>query len=351
MQHLVTYGIDKQTDELRYIKDVDRGLACNCKCPYCSGDLVAYQGQKIKHHFKHRSGADCKGAFESQLHLLSKEIIEENKVLMLPEYQGRYFVVYPPYKQTFTEVVKECPQDDLQPDCLCKYQDEQGNEQTLWVEIYYSHAVDEVKAQKIRERKLSCVEIDVSRLFKDKDIVDKDILTDFLLNHSDCRHWINNPYGDRLFIKANEVRQQESIIPFLKEYSVDATLIESFKLLMFQMFVPLDFQLKRKDCAVLCEYVKEHQANYSLLDPIPLRIYVSALQILLCNLIVKGRLSYNRLWSKEKQLYQCCADRNVLQQKIHYWTTVVLRNDMSQPLSPRRTIVSRPRRYGGGRIF
>ena len=142
-QQKLTYGIDKITGKLRYIKDVESGLACKCICPNCRGELVAHKGEERCHHFKHYSVAECKGAFESQLHLLSKEIIEEHKVLMLPQYNGRYSVVYPPKRQSLTEVIKECSQIDLKPDCLCKYIDEQGNEQMLWVEIYYSHAVDE----------------------------------------------------------------------------------------------------------------------------------------------------------------------------------------------------------------
>lgn len=151
MQHLITYAKDKSTGETRNIKDVVSGLACNCVCGNCGGDLEACKGKIRQHHFRHYSVAECKGAWESQLHLLSKAIIEEHKSIMLPPYQGKY-IGYPSKVQKFDNVVPEATQDDLQPDCLCKYTMPDGEERELWIEILNTHAVDEEKAQKIKER-------------------------------------------------------------------------------------------------------------------------------------------------------------------------------------------------------
>ena len=305
-QHLVTYGRDRTTGYLRYIEDVDKGVACHCVCLKCGGTLEAHKGNVRRHHFKHYSAKECKGAFESQIHLLSKDIIEENKLLMLPDYKG-YFCFYPQHRQQLSEVIKECPQDDLQPDCLCKYYDDQGKEQILWVEIFYTHAVDEEKIRKIEERKIACVEIDVSQLFKDAETVDKNKLTDFLLNSSDCRKWINYPQGDeQIQEEANEIRTQGSIIPFLIQNSDDEKRIGRFQTVIYCLF-STEYRLQQKDLIELQKFVFNNDYK-GLTSPLTLR-YISAVQILLCYYVTIGKLK-ERNAPMEQLLFKVCFNRD-----------------------------------------
>ena len=283
--HLITYGIDKTTGRLRNIEDVPSGLACNCVCSKCGSELEAHKGNIQRHHFQHHSVAECKGAFESQLHLLSKAIIEEKKMLMLPEYVGR-FCNYPQKQQSFTEVIKECAQGDLQPDCLCKYMDEIGEEQTLWVEILNTHAVGEDKARKIKERHVACLEVDVSQLFMNDEIIDKKVLTKFLLNTPNNRQWINNPHGDDLILsEANEIRKQESIVGFLKKYSNSEVRIERFQTIIYCLFSS-GYGLSQKDYNCLYDFVKKCQKSYHSFAPVIQQCYISAVQVLYYNLFV-----------------------------------------------------------------
>lgn len=346
--HLVTYGIDRTTGALRNIEDVPSGLACNCVCPKCRFALEAHKGKVQRPHFQHHSVAECKGAFESQLHLLSKDIIEENKSLMLPVYAGRY-CFYPQRQQTFAEVVKECAQDDLQPDCLCKYMDEQGNEQTLWVEILFSHAVDEEKARKIRERKIACVEVDVSELFKDSEVIDRGTLTDFLLNSPDSRKWINNPQGDeQVLAEADEIRKRESISEFLIQNSDDEARIWKFQTLTYCLF-STGYTLQQKDYLDLYGFVKKHQADLGNLTPVIQRRFVSAVQMLLCHLVVIGKFNVKK-FSKEEQLRIICADRNGLTQQLPQWVNDVIRLGTGV-YQPQRTKVVQQSKYRGWRRF
>lgn len=346
--HLVTYGIDRTSGELRNIEDVPSGLACNCICSKCGSVLEAHKGKVYRYHFQHHSVAECKGAFESQLHLLSKDIIKENKSLMLPVYAGRYSY-YPHRRQNFTEVVKECAQDDLQPDCLCKYTDEQGNEQTLWVEILYSHAVDEEKARKIREWKIACVEVDVSELFKDAEVIDRDTLTNFLLNSPDRRKWINNPQGDeQVLAEADEIRRRESISEFLIQNSDDETRIWKFQTLTYCLF-STGYTLRQKDYLCLYGFVKKHQADYDNLTPVVQHRFVSAVQMLLCHLVVTGKFNV-RNFPKEKQLFAVSIDRKGLTQQLPQWVNDVIRLGAGL-YQPQHTRVVRRSRYRGGRRF
>ena len=305
--HLITFGIDKTTGMLRNIEDVPSGLACNCVCPKCGSLLEAHKGKEHRHryHFQHHSIAECKGAFESQLHLLSKAIIEDNKMLMLPVYAGR-FCAYPQKQQSFTEVFKECTQGDLQPDCLCKYMDETGVEQTLWVEILYTHAVDEDKARKIQERHVACVEVDVGQLFKDAETIDKEVLTDFLLNSPNNRQWINNPQGDELVLaEADEIRKQESIVSFLKEYSNFEVRIGRFQSLIYCLF-STGYNLSQRDYNSIYVFVKKYQQSYHSLAPVIQQRYISAVQVLFCHLVVT---THPNNVQRTRSLVEYCFDR------------------------------------------
>ncbi|MBR5373320.1 MAG: hypothetical protein IK131_01440 [Paludibacteraceae bacterium] len=317
MTHLITYGKDKNTGILRNIKDVPKGLECNCVCPLCGTQLEAHKGNIRRHHFKHHSAKECKAAFESQIHILSKKIIEENKALMLPQYAGRY-VSFPSRKRNFTEVIPECFQDELRPDCTCKYLDSKGNEQIIWVEILYTHEVDENKRRKILERHIACVEIDVSQLFKDSETIDEDILRDFLLNRTGNRKWINNPYSDEeIQREANEIRRQESISNFLVNNSVDESLLWKFEAITKCLFLNR-YQLNPKDYMNLCYTIKLHRTDHSTLPSENQRIYVSALMLLLYQLIVTGKIRFSQ------GDYQ--INRNEIQQNLPYWIEVILRH-------------------------
>ena len=227
MHHYITYAKDKFTGEIRRLTDVSRGLACNCVCPSCGEALEACKGEKRK-YFRHHPLKECKGAFESQLHLISKHIIEQNKAVMLPSYLGKYDTKEA-LQLHFTEVIKESSQGDLQPDCLCKYIDSEGMEHTLWIEILNKHEVDESKAQKIRERGIECVEIDVSHLFAASDAIDEEVLTDFLLNQTDRRVWINNISCDGRWLREAEMARSMDIVAYLAHMSDDENNIDAFK--------------------------------------------------------------------------------------------------------------------------
>lgn len=63
----------------------ERGLACNCTCPSCGMPLQARIGKKKQRHFSHNNrNCDTKSANQTALHMLAKEIIEDNKEILLP---------------------------------------------------------------------------------------------------------------------------------------------------------------------------------------------------------------------------------------------------------------------------
>ena len=77
MGALLTYALNKD-NRLVHVDEVKTGAACECHCPRCNSPLDAKNGGTIReHHFAHAHGHTCEGAYESTLHLLAKQVVEE----------------------------------------------------------------------------------------------------------------------------------------------------------------------------------------------------------------------------------------------------------------------------------
>ena len=84
MGSFLTFALD-ESDALVHVDDVTKGNNCKCHCPHCGAPLCAKNaGQWREHHFAHAHGHECEGAYESQLHLLAKEVLQEAGRIMLP---------------------------------------------------------------------------------------------------------------------------------------------------------------------------------------------------------------------------------------------------------------------------
>jgi hypothetical protein len=179
----LTYALDT-SGKMVNIFCVERGLACNCFCPRCKKPLVAKLGNEggRQPHFAHIKGAECHGAYMSALHKLSEQIIKEEMAVMAPSYR-----IIEAKKLLFTHVEVEQRKDrnDLQPDLVGISEDGQR-----WVvEIRNTHEIDRHKKEKIKESKITCLEVDVRNQRLEN-------LKEFLLNSVESREWINNPNYD-----------------------------------------------------------------------------------------------------------------------------------------------------------
>lgn len=163
------------------IDDVPNGSRCGCVCPKCGEKLVARNGgSRMQHHFAHSAESTCVGSAETALHLLVKEVLQETRTLMLPDYYG-----YQGTTIEFDEIILEEWQEDscLRPDCIGV---KKGHR--LWIEIRVNHAVDEDKLRYIREHKQGCVELDFSQ-FLDSTYTSEDIRK-FLANDKTRKEWL-----------------------------------------------------------------------------------------------------------------------------------------------------------------
>ena len=67
-----------------HISEVESGLRCGCKCPACIETLIARKGNKVLHHFAHKSTIECEFGYQTSLHLAAKRVISETGIIQVP---------------------------------------------------------------------------------------------------------------------------------------------------------------------------------------------------------------------------------------------------------------------------
>lgn len=204
----LTYALHK--NQLVNISQVINGLDCNCFCPNpkCNSRLIARKGEFKKHHFAHYETEECTGSFESVLHLLAKEIIKNEKRIVIPEvkfhdnqYEQVTILLTNKQEVKAESVDLEISQGDFQPDVIMNF----GSKQ-LFVEIAVTHFIDEEKRNKIIKRAVSTIEIDLSNF---KGAFDKQNLVRALIYSTENKKWIFNSQKKLLVSNYLKRKKQE----------------------------------------------------------------------------------------------------------------------------------------------
>lgn len=201
---------------IRHVDDVKRGLACDCRCPVCNGPVMAKQGEVKGWHFAHVSGSECHAAGETALHLAAKQLLTEEKGLMVPEtsvsthYQlpdgreGEATVTRPEMWIDFIDVRAEVAFEDFKPDIVGYLADS-----ILFVEIAVSHFVDEGKSEKLERVGVPALEIDLSSLAKEE--VNWSTLRESLIDSIEYKRWLLALDKNNLEAEARELAINEAL--------------------------------------------------------------------------------------------------------------------------------------------
>lgn len=182
------YGIrNGRIIHISELSDSDRGLKCNCICPACEEPLIARLGERKVKHFAHK--ADCKNAIESALHMLAKEILVNNKQILLPAAYFECKEIVEPFIYSYTSVLIEEQIGELRPDAILI--DGRGNR--LFVEVTVTHQLDDDKIKVIVDNDYSVLEIDFSEYYYyDLKKATYSYLEERIINEIDNKYWINN---------------------------------------------------------------------------------------------------------------------------------------------------------------
>lgn len=176
-----TLAIHAEDNKIKHISEVSNGDKCNCKCVKCHAKLTAVNNEKNKreHHFRHKN-SDCNGAPETALHLLAKQIIEENAEIRIDE--DKLF--------TYSNVESESTLNDFVPDIIVT--DEPTNKKWL-IEIAVTSFVNDEKLKKIKRANENCLEVNLKNI--DRNITPselKPIVLNELNNRKILHKKINN---------------------------------------------------------------------------------------------------------------------------------------------------------------
>lgn len=183
---LLTFGLSPTG--IKSISEVANGLSCGCICPSCKEPLIAKNNlQNTKQaHFAHSSGSECAAAFESALHLLAKDVLLEIKQIKTPVYTYKSYSRQGQLVQ-FEKVLLEeemgVHNHKIRVDAIGYIK-----EKKLLIEFAKTHFVDEKKKDAIQRIKAPCIEIDLSLLE-----LDREVLKSKFLSGGSFMYWINNP--------------------------------------------------------------------------------------------------------------------------------------------------------------
>lgn len=187
---------------LTHISNVESGLKCGCICPGCGEELIAKKGNKMTHHFAHKANSECLSGYQTSLHLLAKDVLLEEKRILLPKVKIRFSDHGGSYKEvlisneTFIEidnVVLEKKQGEIIPDVIAYCGDKK-----FYIEIYVTHKIDDNKKTKIIEEDVSTIEIDLSEIDR---YISKEMLKDIFLKETNQKHWIYNTVENQWYKK------------------------------------------------------------------------------------------------------------------------------------------------------
>jgi hypothetical protein len=173
---------------LVHISEVPSGLKCSCTCPCCRDSLIAKKGRIKAHHFAHVHD-DCGYGVQTALHLMAKDIIAQEKKIMIPPIVlSNFDVKNGPYKPAqlinvdFVEIEKHY--DQIVPDIVVTV-----GRRKLFVEIKVTHGVGETKKRQVEEIGISMMEIDLSSTGR---MVSMEELRDIIINKTEGKRWIFN---------------------------------------------------------------------------------------------------------------------------------------------------------------
>lgn len=201
----IPFGIDS-TGVLRHISEVENGLKCNCYCPSCKGALIARKGEVQQHCFQHYS-ADCGKATETAIHMFIKNVIKDCSIIQIPPHQFS--------NNEFTLKVENVEVEKGYKDIIPDVTISSGNN-TLFLEIYVTHSIDNDKLKKIKSYGISTLELDVNELGVDFYNFDKNQIIDSVINNINCKRWIYNKKEQEELNRFHAIEKERQISDSIK---------------------------------------------------------------------------------------------------------------------------------------
>lgn len=191
----LSYGL--KDGYLMFIGDVDRGLECECYCPHCGGKLIARKGDVNQHHFAHYQVENCGKGVETALHLLGKQVLQEEQCIRLPDAEEISLITAVEVERRRLGYVADVGAVlvDIGED--------------IDIEIKVTHAVDEAKLKKVISNNAKLVEIDLSGLLTSESL-SKEKVRQAVLDDAP-RAWAEELYENMMMDKESDVSNKNLV--------------------------------------------------------------------------------------------------------------------------------------------
>lgn len=253
-------------NQLVHVKEVERGLACQCRCVVCDEPLIARQGEVRHHHFAHASNREpCESNHETLLHRYAKQLIVDAMGLVVPTTPATaHFFGWDIHGsgktilQAILPASAEIAIGTIRPDILLVTTD--GVQ--VAVEIAYSSFCDEVKVAEFERLNLPALEIDLSAFTPD--VFDPALVKQVVVGEVNKKVWVwpTTPPTDF------ENSDQPAPPPVLKQYLPEEIIIFSGRWVSVRQFPSGDIAVKvvkyDPDLVSLVKAIcKEHGGRYN----------------------------------------------------------------------------------------
>ncbi len=183
---ITSIAYHQPTQTVKHVRKVANGLACQCICEECNGKLEAVQPKtERKWYFRHHTTSGCKGRYESLLHRYAKQVIVESRsIVRIKDHTITYIIA-----------IAEESTDLYRPDVTITLE----NGEKIYIEVFVSNAVKEIKKDYFITNQMKSFEIDLSRISERNNLVDLDELKKEILENYMNRqplYWPENPNRD-----------------------------------------------------------------------------------------------------------------------------------------------------------
>ena len=200
---------------------------------------MAKLGEKKQHHFSHKVKNGCSPATanETGLHSLAKEIIRENRSILVPGFKIAWYEVIPEKYDINLAAEVDIKLPDMRSRVV-EYDSVEIEKSiegivadavitvqgiTCIVEVAVTHFVDEIKKAKLKEIGRSALEIDLSGLLKGSPT--REEITTAVLSDETNRNWVFNPLREqRLREKKDEFQRKYDEVAWKQEQAEERKL-------------------------------------------------------------------------------------------------------------------------------
>ncbi|WP_114784336.1 hypothetical protein [Vibrio tetraodonis] len=154
MRNRSIFGWKLSESRVVSVVELESGTQDDVVCPCCGDFMVAAHSNKgIASYLRHRSNAECRYSYETQLHLSAKEFIEREKIIPHP-YSSGIFDSSDCEMVGVKNVRLEVYRDGRIPDIVCQI----GREE-YYVEVTNTHETTPDKIVEFRKQGISALEL------------------------------------------------------------------------------------------------------------------------------------------------------------------------------------------------